>query len=196
MATIVSLILSFVVTASPWDSIFPNIFAGLLTGLVVTLINSLKSRSIRNIEIERGFLNTLHEQYISSNKQYYEYRKKRYSNDDEYFTALYDLATEMYSVETFIEQINGNVILIRTMGNRPSEIFKKENDYDLDEQNKRHKELIEIIDSKVNYDENIREEIDERIKIIRSAHFALNHKVFNLMGSLSDQKIEIETSIL
>lgn len=195
IAMVITFVLSLLIKSSPWNGIFSNVFAGLLTGLVVTLINSLKSKEIRDTELERDFLKVLHDQYITASGQYREYRKNRNADADEYFGAVFDLASEMYALDTFIEQEDNNARLIRILGKKPSELFKDAIDYDLKEANQRHKEFAELIDSTIRYDENIRKEIDEKINIIRRVHHNLNHETFILLGMLDEQKIEIETSI-
>ena len=194
VVTIITLIFSFVV-CSPWNSILQNVFAGLVTGLVITLIGSLKSKELKDTELEREFLTSIHDQYLTENKQFREFRKNRHADADDYFGALYDLVSEMYAIETQIEQEDQNELLIQVLGQKPSDFFKNKADYDFEELDRIHKELAVLIDSRMSYPEDVRKEIDGKLVCIRGSHHKLNHCVYNRIYMLQDQKIEIERSI-
>ncbi len=194
VVAIITLIVSFI-ACSPWNSILQNVFAGLVTGLVITLIGSLKGKELKDTELERDFMISLHDQYLTENKQFREFRKYRKAEADDYFGALYDLASEMYAIEAQIEQEDRNELLIQVLGQKPSEFFKDKADYDFEALNKTHKDVAVLLDSRMSYPENVRKEIDEKLTYIRGSHHKLNHCVFNRIYMLQDQKTEIERSV-
>ena len=60
LLAIITLFVSLIVNLPPLDSILQNIFAGLVTGIVITLIGSLKNKELKDAEIEKQFLETIH----------------------------------------------------------------------------------------------------------------------------------------
>lgn len=68
VVAIIVLIMSLIVHCPPLESILQNIFSGLVTGLAVTLISSLKSKELKDAEIEDQFFKMVHEIYISSRR--------------------------------------------------------------------------------------------------------------------------------
>ena len=189
------LIISLCVIPAPWDSILQNVFAGLITGLVVTLIGSLKSKAIKDIEIEQGFLQSIHDQYKTTSQQWIEYRKKRHAATDEFFEEAYELAAEMESIESYIEHRDKNGRLVRILGRKPSEFFERETSYNFNEQKQRHKELYDLLEFTTDQDDKWRKTVDDKINEIRKVHRDLNRGAFNLIGELNEKKIEIETSV-
>ncbi len=195
VATIITFVLSMTITSTPWNSIFPNVFAGLLTGMVITLISSFKGKALKDTEYKRLFLSILHERYTESNFKYRDYRKTRNADPGEYYEAVYDLAAEMQSIESCLSQMDNKIRLARVLGKKPSMLFEDGEDYSFAEQKKRHDELIDFLDSTMVYDEKTRKKIDEMINPIRRAHRVLIRQVMNLIAELEEQKVEIETSV-
>lgn len=195
IATIITFILSVTITSAPWNSIFSNVFAGLLTGLVVTLISSYKGKALKDTEYERMFLNVIHERYLTSSDLYREYRKQRHTEESEYWPAVYDLACEMQSVEAYIKHMDSNDRIYRILEKKPSTLFEDGLDYSFTEQMERHEALISFLDLTMVYDEETRKKVDEMINPIRRAHRMLIRQVMNLIAELEEQKVEIETSV-
>ena len=160
VAAIVVLIASLLVSSLPWASILQNIFAGLITGIVVTLISSLKSKEIKDAEIEDQFLKIVHELYSSSRKAYEEYWKVRHEKDDVYFEETFELITELQAIESYIGLKDNDERLARILGKKPSQFFDEDKNYDFMEQKKRHDKLYERLDSKLTFDEEERKAID------------------------------------
>ena len=194
VAAIIVLIVSLNVPCTPWDSILQNIFAGLVTGIVVTLISSLKSKEIKDAEIEAQFMKMVNDLYIYSRREYLHYRECRHDKDDVYSEATYELITELQAIESFLEAKDKDDRLVRILGKKPSEYFDEEN-YSFEEQKKRHGELYKRLDSELQYDEEERKVIDHLIETIRSAHRSVNRKAMRRIDEILDEKIEIETSI-
>ena len=195
IAAIIVLIVSLVVPASPWGSILQNIFAGLITGIVVTLISSLKSKELKDAEIEEEFLKRVHDLYISLRREYCEYRKVRYETDDVYSSGAYELISELQSIESFIEAKDKDVRLVRILGKKPSEFFNEENGYSFAEQNERHRQLYKQLDCKMVFDEEERKTIDQEIYTIQRTHRVLNKKALSRSDEIFYEKIDIETSV-
>lgn len=196
VAAIIVLIVSLLVPCSPWNSILQNVFAGLVTGIVVTLISSLKGKELKDAEIEDQFFKMVHDLYISSRREYMEYRKVRHEKDDGVYSEVtYELITELQAIESFIESKDKDDRLVRILGKKPSEFFDEEKDYSFAEQKKRHQELYVLLDSKLTFDEEERKTIEQEINIIRRAHVVLNKKALKRSGEIFDEKIEIETSV-
>lgn len=158
VTAIIVLIVSLIVPCSPWNSILQNIFAGLVTGVVVTLIGSLKSKELKDAEIEVQFMKMVHDLYISSRREYSHYRKFRHNEDDVYFEEVYELITELQAIESFIKSKDKDNRLVRILGKKPSEYFDEE-DYNLTEQMNRHDELYERLTSGSSYNEEERREL-------------------------------------
>lgn len=195
IAAIIVLTVSLIVPYSPWDSILQNIFAGLITGIVVTLISSLKSKELKDAEIEDQFLKIVHDLYISSRRAYGDYRKVRNEKDDEYYDGTYELITELQAIESFIGAKDKDERLVQILGKRPSEFFDTEKSYCFSEQKKRHTNLYNRLNAKLSFDEEERKIIDQEINIVRRAHSVLNKKALNRSDEIFDEKIEIETSV-
>ena len=195
ISSIVVLVASLIVPDSPWGSILQNIFAGLVTGIVVTLIGSLKSKELKDAEIEDQFLKMVHDLYISSCTAYMEYMKVRHEKDDVYFEGTYELITELQAVDSFIGSRDNDERLVRILGKKPSDLFDQEKEYCFLEQEKRHGRLYDLLDSKVTFDEEARKEIEQQIGVIRRAHTVVNRKALNRKNEIFDKKIEIETSV-
>lgn len=194
VAAIIVLIVSLNVPCTPWDSILQNIFAGLVTGIVVTLISSLKSKELKDAEIEAQFMKMVHDLYVSSRRENSNYRKSRHSEDDVYSEEAYELITELQAIESFIKSKDKDNRLVRILGKKPSEYFDEE-DYNLAEQMNRHAELYERLTPGLSYSEEERREIDQLIETIRRGHRRVNRKAVNRTNEILDEKIEIETSI-
>ena len=192
---IVVLIVSLFVPCSPWASILQNIFAGLVTGIVVTLISSLKGKELKNAEIEDQFLKIVHDLYISSRSEYGEFRKSRYGNNNEYLDSIYELIVELEAIENFIGSKDKDGRLVGIIGKKPSEYFDEEKKYSFSEQEKRHQQLYDLVDSTIQYNEEERKAIDQLVGEIRRAHSALNKKAIDRENEIFEEKIEIETSV-
>jgi len=195
IAAIIVLIVSLIVPCSSCASILQNIIAGLVTGIVVTLISSLKSKELKDAEIEECFLKTVHDLYISSRREYTEYRKVRLEKNDVYFDGTYELITELQAIESFIGAKDKDERLVRILGKKPSEFFDMEKNYCFAEQKKRHDELYNHLSCKTIFDEEERKTIDQEINAIRKAHSVLNKIILNRSNEIFDEKIEIETSV-
>lgn len=189
------LIVSLIIPYFLWGSILQNIFAGLVTGIVVTLIGSLKSKELKNAEIEDKFLEMVHDLYISSRREYVEYRKVRYEKDDVYSEGVYNLITELQAIEGFIESKDKDNRIVRILGMKPSVFFDKEKYYCFAEQKKRHRDLYDQLNSSLSYNEKERKAIEQQIQVIRRAHRMINLKVMNRSNEIFDEIIEIETSV-
>lgn len=195
VAAIIVLIVSLIIRCPPFESILQNIFAGLLTGIVVTLISSLKEKELKEDEIEDQFLKIVHDLYISSRREYIEYRKVRHEEDDVYYVGAYDLITELQAVEGFIESKDKDDRFVRILGKKPSEFFEDGKYYSLADQDKRHRELYDRLNSSTCFNEEERKAIDQQIEAIRRAHRVVNRKAMNRTEEIFNEKIEIETSI-
>ncbi len=195
IASVIVLVISFIMQDSPFVSILQNIFAGLVTGTVVTLISSLKSKELKDAEIEDEFMKEVRELYRSSRAAFGEYKKHRKEQDDTYSDAIYELVAELQEIEDFIGMKNKNANLVRILGKKPSDFFDEEENYSFSEQNKRYDDLYECINSSLVYDEEKRKTIDQQIEAIRRAHSIVNRKALNRSNEISNEKIEIETSV-
>lgn len=195
VTAVIVLIASLIVSCSPLDSILQNIFAGLVTGIAVTLIGSLKSKELKDAEIEDQFLKIVHNLYISSRRAYMEYRKVRHEKDDVYSEGTYELITELHAIESFIGLKDNDERLARILGKKPAQFFDEEKNYSFVDQEKRHDELYAHFDSKLTFDEEERKAIDKKIEVIRRAHQVVNRKAWNRSYEIFDEKIDIETSV-
>lgn len=193
--TFIMLILSLLVSSAPWNSIIQNVFAGLITGLVITLIGSLKSKSIKDAETEQKFLQSICDRYKMTSKLWIEYRKKRHADVDEFFETVYEFAAEMESIESYVGYNDKNQRLLRILGKKPSVLFEEETNYHYGEQTQRHKELYNILNSEAEQNDQWRKAIDDKINEIRRAHRELNRIAGNLIRDLDEQRVEIETSV-
>jgi hypothetical protein len=95
------------------------------------LISSLKEKELKEDEIEDQFLKIVHDLYISSRREYIEYRKVRHEEDDVYYVGAYDLITELQAVEGFIESKDKDDRFVRILGKKPSEFFEDGKYYSL-----------------------------------------------------------------
>ena len=195
VTAVIVLIASLIVSCSPLDSILQKIFAGLVTGIAVTLIGSLKSKELKDAEIEDQFLKIVHNLYISSRRAYMEYRKVRHEKDDVYSEGVYNLITELQAIEGFIESKDKDNRIVRIHGMKPSVFFDKEKYYCFAEQKKRHRDLYDQLNSSLSYNEKERKAIEQQIQVIRRAHRMINLKVMNRSNEIFDEIIEIETSV-
>lgn len=195
LLAIITLIVSMIVNVSPLDSILQNIFAGLVTGIVITLIGSIKNKELKDAEIEKQFLETIHNLYLSSRERYLEYRKSIHADTNIYDEVTYELITELEAIEAYIGFKDSDARLNRILKKKPSDFFDDGENYDYAEQKRRHKKLYERFDSTINHDEAEREKIDQEIGTICRAHRILNRKVLKRTGEVFEEKIEIETSI-
>ena len=162
---------------------------------MVTLIGSLKSKELKDAEIEDKFLKIVHDLYISSRRKYMEYRKVRYEKDDVYSEGVYNLIIELQAVEDFIESKDKDNRIVRILGMKPSVFFDEEKYYCFAEQKKRHRDLYDQLNSSLSYDEKERKAIEQQIQVIRRAHRMINRKVMNRSNEIFDEIIEIETSV-
>ena len=195
VAAIIVLIISLIEPNSPWNSILQNIFAGLVTGVVVTLISSLKNKELKDVDIEYQFLKIIHDLYISSRREYTEYRKMRYEKDDVYSSEAYELISELQAIESFIESKDKDERLAGIIGMKPSIFFDDEKDYSLADQKVKHDVLYNRLNSKLTYNEEERKIIDQQIEALRRAHRIVNLKATKRMNEIFNEKIEIETSV-
>lgn len=195
VVAIIVLIMSLIIQYPPYESILQNIFAGLVTGIVVTLIGSLKDKELKEAEIENQFLKMVHDLYISSRREYMEYRKVRHEEAGVYFDGAYELITELHAVELFIESKDKDDRLVRILGKKPSELFAEGREYSLADQKERQRELYDRLNSSMCYNEEERKAIDQQIEAIRRSHRVVNRKAMNRIDEIFNEKIEIETSI-
>ena len=192
---IVTLMLSLAIESNPWSSIISNIFAGLLTGLIVTLIGSIKGKDLKDSKLEKQFLHILHERYLSSNQAFITYRKSKHEDNETYFDATYDLVCEMHTMDEYILHADGDDIMHKFFGKEASEYFKEAMDYDLEKQKCLYDDVMNMLTAHMEFDEDLRKEIDEIIKVLSRDRRTLNRNIHNRILDLERDEKEIERSV-
>ena len=195
LAAILTLVLSLIIKDPSWKSILQNIFAGFITGVVISLISSYKNKGLKDREIVKDYLETIRNQYNSYWTLFGEYRRNKHSQVDIYYETTYDLIDGMDAIESLLESADNNERLVRLLKNKPTVYFNEAFGYNFAEQKKRQKELYDILDSGNIYDDANRKVIDSKIKVIDKYYRELMRKVNNREYDLSEEKLEIETSI-
>lgn len=193
--TFVTLFISFIIMNDSWSAFFQNISAGLISGIIVALIANYKSQELKQVEIEREFLEPIKTLYLQSRNAYLFYRKCRKSDQGDYEEALYDLMCELNSLENYLKTSDNNIRITSIMGGKPSEMLDQDKEYNYLDQEERHKKLYDLYNSTANWDEDIREQADLLIGEIQRNHRILLRSVHNRITDLNKKKTDIELSV-
>ena len=198
--TILSFFLSLVfINCNFLSSIFSNIFAGFLTGLVLSLISSIKSKSLIDIDIAYNYLNEIHDRYLTETEALVDYRKIRNANDDDYQEGVYLLVSEMNAIEEKLRSGDNDPLIEESLGNKPTLLFSSDcdSDYNIENQKRQYDEIIfDYLNQKMSFDHETRFDIDNKIYYLHLAHKMLNSRVYKTMKELRAKQLNTNRIIL
>ena len=177
------------------SSISANIFAGLLTGLIVTLIGSLRNKSIQDILSQIEFCDKLRDHFLQELQEAQDYWRSYYHSDDKYLENVDSFITEMGYFENLIEEGDHSKVLSDLFGKKPSCYFSEKINYSIELNRVQYDDVIkEIIEAEVYGDQipdNEKESIHRIVMNTFSSHQILANHISLIKSSLLKRQNEL-----
>ena len=192
---LVTLGLSFIINEK-WQSIFQNVFAGLITGIVITLIGSIKGKEIKELEFEKQLLDELDSIFSGHYDAYSSYFRHYFSNDEEYEKAASHLIEQLRSVDMYISEKNENNVVTKMLKNEASVYFVSEGKYDLIKIQERYDDLDGIFWGREKFDLDMRSKVNDIINEIDDFHDDVRNTVNQKLSMIKTREYELMKSII